>query len=308
MAEKLSLEERQKRVKNIILISEYYNKRTYINCRCEVCGYEFVANWSNLNRGDGCPKCARKRITAEERKTIIKNRGIDAEILEVYTKNRGKTVITKDTYCKCRCNIDGYVWDSLWGNLNKGEGCPKCSGSRVYTIKEIQEKLDASGLKVTVLDTRIEKVRSGKTKSFVELKCNIDGYEWKSQLSNVLGGKGCSLCSASKAEKAVYAALASNDIEFVFQWKHAGCKNKKPLPFDFYVPSKNTCIEIDGIQHYKPMIFGASDKTEDEAFEYVKTNDSIKNRFCAENNIELIRIPYFYTEKRVKSIINKALI
>lgn len=62
--------------------------------------------------------------------------------------------------------------------------------------------------------------------------------------------------------------------------------NLDKLPFDFFLPEKNICIEYDGEQHYKD-IFG------NKSHKQTKINDSIKNKFCSENSINLIRIPYY---------------
>ena len=50
----------------------------------------------------------------------------------------------------------------------------------------------------------------------------------------------------------------------------------------------NSCIEFDGIQHFKPIKqFGGI-----EAFEATKINDKIKSDYCEENFINLVRIKY----------------
>jgi len=43
------------------------------------------------------------------------------------------------------------------------------------------------------------------------------------------------------------------DIEYIKQKRFEKCRNKLPLPFDFYLPNENICIEYDGIQHFKPI-------------------------------------------------------
>ena len=61
------------------------------------------------------------------------------------------------------------------------------------------------------------------------------------------------------------------------------------LPFDFYLPNHNICIEYDGIQHTQCSdFFGGV-----ESFKKIIKNDTIKNRFCYDNNITLIRINHF---------------
>lgn len=63
---------------------------------------------------------------------------------------------------------------------------------------------------------------------------------------------------------------------------------KLPLPFDFYLPELNICIEYDGEQHFKEnRHFGGK-----EYLEKTKYHDQIKNEYCKNNNIKLIRIKY----------------
>ena len=66
------------------------------------------------------------------------------------------------------------------------------------------------------------------------------------------------------------------------------CKNKRQLPFDFYLPDYNICIEFDGRQHYKSIEYFGGEKH----LEYVQYNDKIKTEYCLNNNINLIRIKY----------------
>ena len=46
--------------------------------------------------------------------------------------------------------------------------------------------------------------------------------------------------------------MNSKNIIFLPQHRFKDCVDKIPLPFDFYLPDYNTCIEFNGIQHYKP--------------------------------------------------------
>ena len=66
------------------------------------------------------------------------------------------------------------------------------------------------------------------------------------------------------------------------------CKDIKTLPFDFYLPYYNICIEFDGWQHYNMTKHDTSEK-----FEIRKKHDIIKDEYCKNNNMYLIRIPYW---------------
>ena len=76
------------------------------------------------------------------------------------------------------------------------------------------------------------------------------------------------------------------------------------LRFDFYIPSKNLCIEFDGKQHFEPYDFsGKLTKKETlNEFENLKIRDKLKNDYCNKNNIKLLRIKY---NENIKNKLNK---
>lgn len=75
------------------------------------------------------------------------------------------------------------------------------------------------------------------------------------------------------------------------------CRNIYPLKFDFYLSDYNLCIEYDGELHYKSIEYFGGEKT----LKQTQINDKIKTNFCLNNDIKLIRIPYW----ELKSINNK---
>ena len=139
------------------------------------------------------------------------------------------------------------------------------------------------------------------TKTKVIITCPIHG-DFNQIPNSHLRGYGCSLCSESKGEKKINKFLTENNILFERQKKFEDCKNIFCLPFDFYIPSLRICIEFDGIQHYKPLDFFGGQ----EAFEKTKINDNIKNDYCEDNYINLIRIRYDKIED-IEYILKKSL-
>lgn len=75
------------------------------------------------------------------------------------------------------------------------------------------------------------------------------------------------------------------------------------MPFDFYLPNFNLCIEYDGEQHTLGWNYG---KNCENSLNIIKENDSIKNRYCINNNINILRISYLDYEF-TEDILNKAL-
>ena len=86
----------------------------------------------------------------------------------------------------------------------------------------------------------------------------------------------------SKGNEKIKNLLLEAGIPFELEKKFPTCKDKKELPFDFYIDDKYL-IEYDGLQHFQESIFN---------YEYTHTHDLIKNQWCKNNNIPLIRIPY----------------
>jgi hypothetical protein len=57
---------------------------------------------------------------------------------------------------------------------------------------------------------------------------------------------------------------------------------------------------------YKWLRFFGNDEDAKHVHERTKEHDKIKNRYCEENNINLLRIPYWET-KNIETIINNCL-
>ncbi|MCF7910866.1 hypothetical protein K9L16_04295 [Candidatus Pacearchaeota archaeon] len=95
----------------------------------------------------------------------------------------------------------------------------------------------------------------------------------------------------SKGENEIIIFLNETKILFEKEKSFEQCLSLKgnKLRFDFWLPDYNTLIEFDGLHHYKPVNkYRRAQKTHKNT----KINDEIKNLFCKENNINLIRISY----------------
>ena len=90
----------------------------------------------------------------------------------------------------------------------------------------------------------------------------------------------------SYGEYLIASCLDRHRISYNRQHPFHDCCDKRPLPFDFYLPNYNLAIEFDGLQHMKP-IYG------EDAFKTTKLHDAMKNNYCRWNDIDLLRIPYW---------------
>lgn len=126
-----------------------------------------------------------------------------------------------------------------------------------------------------------------KSESKIEIICKEHGSFFK-LLGQHLHKYGCPHCTKSYGEKSIKNFLIKNKINYISQKKFDNCVLKKQLSFDFYLPDYNTCIEYDGVQHFKPVKrFGGK-----KFFKLQKERDNVKTNYCEQNNIKLIRIPY----------------
>lgn len=109
----------------------------------------------------------------------------------------------------------------------------------------------------------------------------------------------------SKGEIYIADWLNEQGIDFFKEYVFPDCKYKNVLRFDFYIPSYNTAIEFDGEGHYMPICFGGiSLEQAEDNFELYRLRDEIKNNYCQEHNINLIRIGYDSLKtKQINSIL-----
>ena len=96
----------------------------------------------------------------------------------------------------------------------------------------------------------------------------------------------------SKGEKEIINFLLKHKIFFEQEKSFIDCLSPKynKLRFDFYIPEKNILIEYDGEHHYKPV-----NKYKRAKIVHKQTviHDQIKNKYANNNDIVLIRIPYY---------------
>lgn len=123
----------------------------------------------------------------------------------------------------------------------------------------------------------------------VSIKCKIHGF-FKQTPSSHVSGKGCPDCNLSKGEESIGFYLKYKNIDFEREFSFEDCLSVRgyKLRFDFFVKLLNLIIEFDGEQHFNPIkIWGGVNKLKE-----LQENDKIKNKYCFENNINMLRINY----------------
>jgi very-short-patch-repair endonuclease len=111
---------------------------------------------------------------------------------------------------------------------------------------------------------------------------------------HVLKHCGCPKCNETHGERLIRLWLEQHSIHYEFQKHFEDCVYKKPLFFDFFVSKYQLCIEFDGKQHFREGIGGKVGRytftTKD--WHLINNRDAVKNQWCNENGIRLLRIDY----------------
>lgn len=266
---------------NIIVLGEYINARTPILHKCKIDGHEWFASPTNILGSQGCPECSRRSRAKSRLKTheqYIQEVSIKAPNIEVTEK-----YIDSRTKISHHCLICDYHWKTKPNNILNGCGCPICAGTAQKSHDDYLKQVSLINPEIIVLGEYIN------ARTQILHKCKIDGCEWNAMPDKILHGQGCPQCNESHGERAVRQWLDSHKIKYIFQKTFDDCRDINLLPFDFYLPNHNIIIEYDGKQHYEPVeLFGG-----EKSLANTQRHDEIKTEYCKNNNINLLRIPYF---------------
>jgi len=131
--------------------------------------------------------------------------------------------------------------------------------------------------------------------------CKKCKHSWNTIVSKRTVEKtGCPVCKSSKGELKIISYFNKIKINFIPEKTFPNCTNIIELPFDFYIPDVNLCIEYDGILHFVDKF------NNPEEFNLTKKRDKIKNKYCRDNGIDLLRIPYWEFDN-IEQILEKTL-
>ena len=281
---------------------DYINSHTKVTITCSEHG-DFEQKPNNHLNGSGCLRCGgRAKLTTEQfiAKASVFHGGRCSYNKVVYLNNKTKVIIT----CLEHGDFEQTPHDHL-----EGKGCPKCGGRE----KSNTEKFVAKARAMRGERYNYDKVVYINTDVKVIITC-LEHGDFEQTPHDHLGGKGCPKCNSSRGEEAIRKWLVAHHYEFQTQFKSQSCKNKNPLPFDFSVGGVDTqtlmLVEFHGTQHYEPHSFRHSSKDTPEQMEAnlakVQHNDAIKAKWCADNNVPLLVIPY-WDKHRIPELLEEFL-
>ena len=207
-------------------------------------------------------------------------------------KRQGKEIVW---HCKCECgNECDIVGSSIRTGRTKSCGCLKKE-------KDKQTKntwYDLTNQKFNHL-TALKKVESDKYgHARWECKCDCGNPNHIIVLADNLRRGHTTSCGCekmSKGEQIIAKLLNDNNINYEYNKSMFKFSNNKNAIFDFYI-NNQYLIEYDGETHYQHNLHGWHNETQ---LKKQQERDIIKNQWCKDNNIPLIRIPYWHLQNLI---------
>ena len=312
--ENLNLYFKKYNINSIILDEEIKNSSQKMKFQCE-CGNFFQKSISDIEKTKTC-RCKECRYGVT-RKIFQEDFNVIKQYVEIESasdcKLLSKEYINNATYMefKCKCGSEFSTTFAKFKDRNQRQ-CQKCGriasgvkGSLSRTKTQEEFELEIYNLVNNEYKVVSKYLGAMKPISFLHEKC---GKEWTTTYNSFHTGGRCPICTSSKGEKVIRDLLLNNHINFYEQYKIVECRDKSPLPFDFSIfedkeKTRLKClIEYDGEQHFKSMsYFGGEERFNDQ-----QKKDNIKNDYCKQNNIELLRIPYWGFEN-IETILESVL-
>jgi len=244
------------------------------------CGETFKRTWGNVYNLSQfyCNRCALERRVGLRRKNFD-------DVQKLFVANN--LILLDDCYINNSTPLncitqEGYLVSISYNNLSKGKYpsifAPNMNSK--YFVYNIKKYLEDSDLNCEFIELCADNKH---------LLCKCYCGNLFVTTTNCLLKKQqyrCKKCSQKQSvlENKIENWLKLHNITFYMQYCFEGCKDKRDLPFDFYLPKYNMCIESDGPQH--------TNKNSRFYSEDTIRHDIIKNNYCQQHNINLLRISY----------------
>ena len=267
---------------------------------CDCCGVEKIQTLHSYNtitkkqtKNYICRDCYMKDkiITYKDLVEDFK----DSDYILLTSENE---YINGETYIQYKCPNHG-IKKMKAQNFHNGKRCPVCHQDKMrklysHTPEEVNEIVTSLGGELLNKEDYIN--QDIPNLKILCPRCKTNNFTTSLKHFKQHGGQSCENCrnKESVGERRIRQWLEENNISFEQEKRFDDCKDVNPLPFDFYLPSKNIIIEFDGQQHFKENHFFVHEgsRFNNSTTSYVQFHDSLKNKYCIDHNINLIRISY----------------
>lgn len=278
---------------------EYKNTRTNMDFTCNICGEKITRTFKSYRdqKAFSCRECTNKKLREDRRlsqdEVFARCNKFGAKLITPY-----KLYKNNETNMELECSCGNHFTRRLADLQSETDyRCTFCSNHHKYTLEEVKSFIENKGCKL------LSEVYNNNSE-LLEIQCKCGNVFYR-RFGNFKDSEQyyCNDCiSISKGEEKIKSILDELNINYERGYRFEDCKNIKSLPFDFYIYSLNITIEYDGKQHYKVGCFNMTLLD----LMNLKRRDNIKTQYCKDNNIKLIRIPY-WDYNNIKDIICQEL-
>ena len=227
-----------------------------------------------------CKDCFEKSFASHTKSNFWSNDNI-LKARQVF-KNSNKKFLFNCDKCnhKLNMNISSINKSNNWcvfcanQKLCENENCKNCFEKSFITNPKSKFWSNKNILKP-------KDVFKSSDKKFI-FDCNKCNNEFEISLDNITRNRWCPFCK-NKTEGILFTWLKKNYKNIKHQVRFNWCKDKRQLPFDFFLEDYNLFIELDGPQHFKQI---SNWKNPEET----QKIDKFKMECALKNGYSLIRI------------------
>lgn len=261
-------------------------RQKFYTCKCD-CGniVDIPADYITQIKSCGCSRHVEHR--GERYGSLV----IDETLFNL--KGDRHTYVS----CTCDCGVTGFItrYNGLRTGNTRSCGCahsPNLIGKRFGRL------------------TVEEEIENSTTQRRWLCKCDCGSFIEAS--SHTLTSGHTRSCGCLKSEQTSYAEifvrglLEQMGICYIPEKTFADCVgiNGYKLRFDLFLPDYNTAIECDGEQHFHSIPFFGGMKS----YTTLKENDAIKDEYCKNTNITLLRLPYTYSDDEITEAVTSLVL
>lgn len=301
----------------------YINNKTKVKIFCKTCNeYFYQTPRDHIHSKAGCPRCGNK-LNAEKRSL-----GKEEFVKRAENKWGGKYDYSKVEYvnsttkvkifCK-ECNK--YFYQTPYWHLNSKFGCPDCANKKKINNKYTTEEFIEKAVKIHGNLYDYSKVEYINSSTPVLITDTETGDEFYQVPRDHLGGNGNPNRHDSFGERIIKTWLKNNISKNCWdrEKRFTNIQGRNidwgvVIDFVININGKTYWIEYNGEQHYELRLGSIIYKhyTEEEALEVFQkqlVRDKNVRKYCKENNIILVEIPYSYnTYKKISVLLFNILI
>ena len=259
---------------------------TIWECRCD-CGTVKNIRQSALS-GGGTKSCGCSRYKRGAQINIVGNKyGKITVIEELKIHKKGQHIKYR---CVCDCGNEKIIQGiHLVSGAIVSCGCRKAGArediiGKIYGRLTVVEELPSNHME--------NKPREKHICYKCDCSCGTKGHIVRGESLRSGATLSCG-CLKSKGEEKIATLLSESNIQFLRQKTFSSFKSEEGryFSYDFYISydEHEYIIEFDGGQHF---LYSQRGWCNEDKFKKTRKHDLIKNQYCFDNGIPIIRIPH----------------